>query len=391
MDHDDAARPLPPPPRGGHVHDAQPPRRRVLRGSSTDARLRGARDDQRAGSPRRSAARHDRRARRARRPRRGARRGDRPAAQRRRRAVLPRRRRAASRPRSRCSPAAGASGCSIEDWDPHAGRIEDLDVAAERVGGRRGRGAARRAWCSRHAARTTSAGSTTSTTRSRGSAPTATRARTASTRPGLVDVDRDRDAWSPRPARRSTCCCSPAGRPATSSPTSGVRRLSVGGRLAFVAYGALVPTRPTRLRDEGVARPRTPTTSPRDVARRAFPRAGVAGVAAHPPAETWRKVGVRERDRVVLLRARPRRGPTTALARRVGAVARRRTGAPADVVVAFYALARRARARRRGARRRDHRPTAWRGWRGRARRRATSATSPTRWCARRCSPTASST
>jgi 2-methylisocitrate lyase-like PEP mutase family enzyme len=28
---------------------------------------------------------------------------------------------------------AGAAGCSIEDWNPHAGHIEDLDVATERV------------------------------------------------------------------------------------------------------------------------------------------------------------------------------------------------------------------------------------------------------------------
>src|SRR5262245_37315161 len=28
---------------------------------------------------------------------------------------------------------AGAAGCSIEDWDPAAGRIDDVDVAAERV------------------------------------------------------------------------------------------------------------------------------------------------------------------------------------------------------------------------------------------------------------------
>ncbi len=29
---------------------------------------------------------------------------------------------------------AGASGCSIEDWDPHRGVIEDIDTSAERVG-----------------------------------------------------------------------------------------------------------------------------------------------------------------------------------------------------------------------------------------------------------------
>lgn len=29
---------------------------------------------------------------------------------------------------------AGASGCSIEDWNPHAGRIDELDTAVDRVG-----------------------------------------------------------------------------------------------------------------------------------------------------------------------------------------------------------------------------------------------------------------
>ncbi len=53
---------------------------------------------------------------------------------------------------------------------------------------------------------------------------------------------------------------------------------------------------------------------------------------AHPPAETWRKVGARAGDRVVLLRA-----PRTWTAPPEGArVLRRRGGPPADVVVAFY-------------------------------------------------------
>jgi hypothetical protein len=53
----------------------------------------------------------------------------------------------------------------------------------------------------------------------------------------------------------------------------------------------------------------------------------------HPDAATWRKVGVRDGDRLCLLHA-----PQTWDAGAAGAVdlVRRRTATPADVVVAFY-------------------------------------------------------
>jgi hypothetical protein len=53
---------------------------------------------------------------------------------------------------------------------------------------------------------------------------------------------------------------------------------------------------------------------------------------AHPPAETWRKIGAKSGDRVVLLGA-PRTWRATPEDARV---LRRRGGPPADVVVAFY-------------------------------------------------------
>ena len=79
---------------------------------------------------------------------------------------------------------AGAAGCSIEDYDPQTGAIDDVGLAAERVAeaAEAAHGLASR-WCSRAAPRTTSAASTTSTTRSPASSPTATPAPTASTRP----------------------------------------------------------------------------------------------------------------------------------------------------------------------------------------------------------------
>jgi hypothetical protein len=57
-------------------------------------------------------------------------------------------------------------------------------------------------------------------------------------------------------------------------------------------------------------------------------------VPGHPSAETWRKVGVRTGQRVVLLHA-PKSWTGTALPDDVH-LARRRTTQAADVVVAFY-------------------------------------------------------
>jgi hypothetical protein len=54
----------------------------------------------------------------------------------------------------------------------------------------------------------------------------------------------------------------------------------------------------------------------------------------HPPAETWRKVGIKDGDRLALLHAPATWGTEgSGVAVRV---VRRRTPTPADVVVAFY-------------------------------------------------------
>ncbi len=42
---------------------------------------------------------------------------------------------------------AGAAGCSIEDYDPATGRIDDIGPAAERVAAAVGRALARPGWC----------------------------------------------------------------------------------------------------------------------------------------------------------------------------------------------------------------------------------------------------
>ncbi len=88
---------------------------------------------------------------------------------------------------------AGAAGCSIEDYDPATGRVDDVGAAAERVAiaaeGRRGRS------CSRRVARATSTAPPTSTTPSRASSPTATQAPMRCTRPGSRTSVRSRP-WS---------------------------------------------------------------------------------------------------------------------------------------------------------------------------------------------------
>jgi len=69
-------------------------------------------------------------------------------------------------------------------------------------------------------------------------------------------------------------------------------------------------------------------------ARGARPALSAPATTAHPPHETWRKVGVKEGHRVMLLGA-PKTWTNGALPQ--GAtVVRRRGGAPADVVVAFF-------------------------------------------------------
>ena len=133
----------------------------------------------------------------------------------------------------------GAAGCSIEDYDPR----DRHDPAARRRRRARRRGGRRRAEpvasCSPRAPRTSCTASTTSTTRSPGSSRTGSRAPTCSTRPASPSGPTSNGS-SGRPAARSTCWPARERRASPSSPTAGVRRVSTGGALAWVAYGALV-------------------------------------------------------------------------------------------------------------------------------------------------------
>jgi 2-methylisocitrate lyase-like PEP mutase family enzyme len=132
---------------------------------------------------------------------------------------------------------AGAAGCSIEDWDPAAARIDAFDVAVERVAA--AAGAARRndmvltARCEHHI---------------RGVDDfDATLARLAAYRdagadavfaPGLADLDRiARVVALGAPVN---VLARPGGPTVPELAAAGVRRVSIGGMLAWTMYGALV-------------------------------------------------------------------------------------------------------------------------------------------------------
>ena len=111
---------------------------------------------------------------------------------------------------------------------------------------RRARSASRS--CSRRAPRTTSAAIPTSTTRSRASARMRTRAPTACTRRGC-----GRSSRSARCATRSTCPVNVLAWPGLTVAEifgAGAQRISVGGRFAWVAVGALAAAA-EEMRDHG--------------------------------------------------------------------------------------------------------------------------------------------
>jgi 2-methylisocitrate lyase-like PEP mutase family enzyme len=132
---------------------------------------------------------------------------------------------------------AGAAGCSIEDWDPVAGRIDPADVAAERVAAAavvaHEHGMVLTARCEHHI---------------RGVDDfDATLARLAAYRdagadalfaPGLRDLDRiGRVVELGAPVNVLVFAGSP---PVAALADAGVRRISVGGGLTWTMYGALV-------------------------------------------------------------------------------------------------------------------------------------------------------
>lgn len=163
--------------------------------------------------------------------------------------------------------AAGAAGCSIEDWDPHAGCIEGLGVAAARVevaaAAAHEAGMVLTARAENHLRGVDDLDDTIARLTAYRDAGAA-----CVFAPGVTDVDdvaRLVDA-----ASTVSVLLRPGGPTRDGYAAVGVRRLSVGGSLAFVAYGALHHAA-TRLRDEGALAGDAPRLD-REVVQRAFSR-----------------------------------------------------------------------------------------------------------------------
>lgn len=146
--------------------------------------------------------------------------------------------------------ACGAAGCSIEDYDPATDRIDPLEVAAERVGAAaeaaRKHGMVLTARAENHLYGHDDLGDTIR----RLAAYHAAGAEVVYA-PGLRALDRIGRVCAEVGAPVNVLLM--AGMPPTSALAgAGVRRVSTGGSLAFVAYGALVDAA-RELRDAGTA------------------------------------------------------------------------------------------------------------------------------------------
>lgn len=162
----------------------------------------------------------------------------------------------------------GAAGCSIEDWDPAAGRIDPLDDAVTRV-------AAAATAAAEHGMVLT--GRCEHLVRGvddfDGTIARLVAYRDAGAEvlyaPGLVDPAQIRRVVDEVVAPINVLL-RPGGPSVDELARLGVRRVSLGGALSHAAYGAAVATA-TAVRDHGVLDPATPRI-PGDVADRAFTR-----------------------------------------------------------------------------------------------------------------------
>jgi 2-methylisocitrate lyase-like PEP mutase family enzyme len=165
---------------------------------------------------------------------------------------------------------AGASGCSIEDWDPIRGTIEDLGLATDRVAA---------AAATAHAEGLVLTARAENHLRGRDDLD-ATIARLQAYReagadvvyaPGLTDISAItrivNEVGGP-----VNVLLMPGGPSRDQLAEAGVRRLSAGGSLARIAYGALYEAA-RGLLDSGTLAPDATYLS-RDVANRAFVGAG---------------------------------------------------------------------------------------------------------------------
>jgi 2-methylisocitrate lyase-like PEP mutase family enzyme len=146
---------------------------------------------------------------------------------------------------------AGAAGCSLEDWDPAAGRIEDIDVAVERIGAASAEadrhGMVLTARAENHLREVDDLDDTIGRLRAYREAGAH-----VVYAPGLTDLRSIarvvRETGAP-----VNVLLTPGGPSREELGSVGVRRLSVGSSLARIAYGALVQAAQD-LRDAGALR-----------------------------------------------------------------------------------------------------------------------------------------
>ena len=161
---------------------------------------------------------------------------------------------------------AGAAGCSIEDWDPKRGAMDGLEIAVERVGA-----------ASEAASESGLVLTARCEHRLRGVDDlSATIERLVAYReagaevvfaPGLTSREEIGRVVNEVSAPVNVLLM-PAGPPLVELAEIGVRRVSTGGQLARVAYGAVMAAA-TSLKDRGVIDSSLPVLD-REVAARAF-------------------------------------------------------------------------------------------------------------------------
>lgn len=146
---------------------------------------------------------------------------------------------------------AGAAGCSIEDWDPDAGRIDPIDTAVERVraaaGAAADHGIVLTARCENHLHGITDLDDTIDRL-------VAYRDAGAEVlyAPGLTDLA-DITRVVAETASPINALLMPHGPTVGELAAAGVRRVSVGSALAHIGYGAIVAAASSLQRDGTIA------------------------------------------------------------------------------------------------------------------------------------------
>jgi 2-methylisocitrate lyase-like PEP mutase family enzyme len=156
--------------------------------------------------------------------------------------------------------AAGAAGCSIEDWNPLTGAIDPIDVAVARVGaavsGAANTGVVLTARCENHLHGIDDLDNTIA----RLQAYVAAGAEVVYA-PGLADLDQIARVVNAVGVPLNVLIL-PGGPSVDQLAATGVRRVSTGGLLSKISQGAMVAAA-ERLRDDGVVSPSEPFLSGR--------------------------------------------------------------------------------------------------------------------------------